>query len=241
MVDSVALDRFVLFGVSTGAPLAIRFAAWYPQRVTGLVLLSGFARGELRRGAGSTSPENFNALLRLIEDGWSRDNPAFRQLLTLLRWPGANTQQMESFNHLQRVSCTPQAAVALMRRDAEIDVSDDLAAVKCPTLVLHSPRDALVPFEEGRLIASSIRCASLEPFESPNHLPLLGEPAFEFVQRQIEEFLLSSASFHPAHRHRAADVPVQRNAAMPHTLRAVDRLPPTQDAPQAPASGASKQ
>lgn len=120
-----------------------------------------------------------------IEDGWSRDNPAFRQLLTSVHWPGASAQQMQSFNHLQRVSCAAPAAVALMRRDAEIDVSADLASVQCPTLVLHSPRDARVPFEEGRLVARSIRGARLETFDSPNHLPLHGEPAFEFVIRQI--------------------------------------------------------
>ncbi len=189
VADAAELESFALFGVSTGAAAAIRFAARHPQRVTALVLMGGFARGVLRRGAASTSLDNFHAMLRLIEDGWSRDNPAFRQLITSLHWPGATAQQMESFNHLQRVSCTPQAAVALLRREAECHVVDDLAAVTCPTLVLHSPRDARVPFEEGRLIASSIRGARLEPFDSPNHLPLSGEPAFDTVRELIDDFL----------------------------------------------------
>ena len=189
VVDSAGLDRFALLGTSTGAPAAIRFAARHPRRVSALVLLGGYARGVLRRGASSTSPENFNALLRLIEDGWSRDNPAFRQLITSLHWPGANAEQMQSFNHLQRVSCAPQTAVALIRRDAEVDVCDDLAAVRCPTLVLHSPRDARVPFEEARLVAAAIRSARLETFDSPNHLPLPGEPAFDATIRHIEAFV----------------------------------------------------
>jgi pimeloyl-ACP methyl ester carboxylesterase/DNA-binding winged helix-turn-helix (wHTH) protein len=204
VADAAGLDRFALYGASTGAPAAIRFAARHPERVTQLVLLGGYARGVLRRGAASTSPDNFQALLRLIEDGWSRDNPAFRQLLTSLHWPGANAQQMESFNHLQRVSCTPQTAVALIRRDAECDVTQDLPEVRCPTLVLHSPRDARVPFEEGRLVASAIGGARLEPFDSANHLPLLGEPAFAQVQQRIAEFLLERGQrSRPSSQHAA--------------------------------------
>jgi pimeloyl-ACP methyl ester carboxylesterase len=71
-----------------------------------------------------------------------------------------------------------------------MDCTADLANVRCPTLVMHSPHDARVPFEEGRLLASSIPGARLEPFESPNHTPLWGEPAYAQVQRLTEEFLL---------------------------------------------------
>jgi pimeloyl-ACP methyl ester carboxylesterase/DNA-binding winged helix-turn-helix (wHTH) protein len=212
VVDGAGLERFALLGSSTGAPVAIRFAVRHPQHVTALVLIGGFARGALRRGASSTSADNFNALSRLIEDGWSRDNPAFRQLITSLHWPSANSQQMQSFNHLQRVSCTPQAAVALMRRDAEVDVTADLAEVRCPTLVLHSPRDARVPFEEGRLIASSIRGARFEPFDSPNHLPLPGEPAFETTLRQVTAFVASAGT-------ALAAVPRRADAALAGDLR----------------------
>lgn len=194
VVDAADQERFALIGVSTGSATAIRFAARHPHRVSTLILIGGCARGVLRRGASSTSAANFEALTRLIEDGWSRDNPAFRQLITSLHWPGANAEQMQSFNHLQRVSCTPHAAVALLRRDAEVDVTDDLGSVRCPTLVLHSPRDARVPFEEGRLIASSIHGARLEPFDSPNHLPLPGEPAFEVTLRHISAFVASGTT-----------------------------------------------
>ena len=192
VIDSAGLERFALLGASGGAPVAIRYAARHPQRVTGLVLLGGFARGALRRGAGSTPVDNFNAILRLIEDGWAQDNPAFRQLMTSLFWPGANAQEMQSFNNLQRVSCTPQAAVAQLRRNADFDATDDLPAVRCPTLVLHSPRDSRVPFEEGRRIASAIPHARLEPFDSPNHTPLVDEPAFEHVLALIDAFMAES-------------------------------------------------
>ena len=194
VIDSAGLDRFALLGASGGAPVAIRYAAHHPQRVTGLVLLGGFARGALRRGAGSTNVDNFNAILRLIEDGWAQDNPAFRQLMTSLFWPGANAQEMQSFNNLQRVSCTPQTAVARLRRNADFDATDDLPAVRCPTLVMHSPRDSRVPFEEGRRVAAAIPGERLEPFDSPNHTPLVDEPAFGHVLALIDAFMAEAGS-----------------------------------------------
>jgi pimeloyl-ACP methyl ester carboxylesterase/DNA-binding winged helix-turn-helix (wHTH) protein len=193
VVAAAGLERFALLGASGGAPIAICFAVRHPQRVSGLVLLGAFARGALRRGERSISRENWEALLRLIEDGWGQDNPAFRQLITTMMWPGADAQQTASFNHLQRVSCSPKTAVGLLRSIANFDVTDELAGVQCPTLVLHSPRDSRIPFEEGRLLASMIKGARLEPFDSPNHTPLVGEPAFEQVQNLIEAFLLDKS------------------------------------------------
>ena len=201
VVRSAGLDRFALLGPTGGAAVAIRYAARHPERVTCLVLLGGYARGQMRRSLGKGAVENFNAMLRLLEDGWAQDNPAFRQLMTSLHWPGATLAQMQSFNELQRVSCSPKTAVDLLRRNADFDASEDLPAVACPTLVLHSPRDARVPFEEGRRIAAAIPGARLEPFDSPNHTPLSGEPAVEPVQQLIEDFLLKFGAGHAAARH----------------------------------------
>ncbi len=207
VVAAAGLESFALLGASGGSPIAIRFAARNPQQVSHLVLFGAFARGALRRGERSISRDKWAAMMCLIEDGWGQDNPAFRQLITSLMWPGADAQQMASFNQLQRVSCSPKTAVALLNEIANFDVTEELPGVQCPTLVLHSPRDSRVPFEEGRLLASMIPGARLEPFDSPNHTPLLGEPAFEQVGALMQAFLLD--------RHVPLDSAMQGEAAHP--------------------------
>jgi pimeloyl-ACP methyl ester carboxylesterase len=72
---------------------------------------------------------------------------------------------------------------------AEYDASSDLCNVRCPTLVLHSPHDNVAPFDEGRLIAATIPGALFAPFESRNHTPLPGEPAFHQVMRAVDQFV----------------------------------------------------
>ena len=186
VVDAAGWQRFALFAASGGSPIAIRYAARHPERVTRLVLLGAYARGARVRGV---SPKHLEAYERLLRDGWGEDNPAFRQMMTTQIWPAADAQQLQSFSHLQRVSCSAQNAAEQVRRRSEFNASGDLPLIHCPTLVLHSPRDAAVPFDEGRMIAATVVHARFEPFDSPNHTPLAGEPAFEHVHRLIDDFL----------------------------------------------------
>jgi pimeloyl-ACP methyl ester carboxylesterase len=189
VVDTAGLDRFALLGRSQGGAISIRYAARHPDRVSRLVIIGGFARGALCRGAKSPSMENINAFCRVLEDGWGDENSALRQIWTSYAFPSASKEHQDAYNHMQRVACSPQDAARIHRSVSELDASADLASVQCPTLVLHNPDDALIPFEEGRLIASGIGGARLETFASRNHQPLPGEPAFDHVMRLIDEFL----------------------------------------------------
>lgn len=194
VVDAAGLGRFALLGVSGGGAIAIRYAALHPERVTHLVLVGGCARGGLHRGTASISAQHLDAYCRLVEEGWAQDNAAFRQIMTSQMYPGASADEMRSFNDMQRVACTPQEAGNIRRLVADYDASEHLRHVQCPTLVLHNPRDAMVPFEECRLVASSVVGARLVPFDSQNHVPLCGEPAFAQMNRLIDEFLLGDAA-----------------------------------------------
>lgn len=58
-----------------------------------------------------------------------------------------------------------------------------------PTLVLHATDDALVPFEEGRLVATLIPDARFVPLEGRNHILLAGEPAWKRFLEEVRRFL----------------------------------------------------
>jgi pimeloyl-ACP methyl ester carboxylesterase/DNA-binding winged helix-turn-helix (wHTH) protein len=193
VVDAAGLERFALLGRSQGGPISIRYAARHPVRVSHLILVGAFARGGLKRGVDSIGFDQLTATTELLQAGWGRDNAAFRQLITSMIFPGASAEQVASFNHLQQVAATPEDAATLHRMIAEYDASADLAQVRCPTLVMHSARDNVAPFEEGRLIAATIPGACFEPFESLNHTPLPGEPAFDQLRRRIDEFVGGAA------------------------------------------------
>jgi pimeloyl-ACP methyl ester carboxylesterase/DNA-binding CsgD family transcriptional regulator len=189
VVDAAGLERFALLGPSQGGAVSITYAARHPERVTHLVLMDAFSRGALVRSADPAQRETLQAMGRLMLAGWGQENAAFRQMFTTQFFPSCTREQADAFNDLQRLSCTPEHARRLMLALAELDASPSLAAVRCPTLVMHCVGDTRVPFEEGRFIAAGIRDARFEPLDSMNHVPLSGEPAFEHALSLMGDFL----------------------------------------------------
>lgn len=189
VVDAAGLQRFALLGCSQGAAVSVAYAVRHPERVSGLVLLGGYARGLLRRDPTPEQAQEARLLLELVELGWGRDNPAFRQLFTSLFIPGGTPEQMRWFNELERLSCSPAHAARTLAAFGQIDVSDLAARLACPTLVLHARGDARVPFEEGRHLAGLIPGARFVPLDSRNHVLLEHEPAFAQCFGEIQAFL----------------------------------------------------
>lgn len=190
IVDATGLEHFPLLGISQGASLAVAYAVAHPERVSHLVLHGGYARGRLKRDNLSPSlREEAELMNKLAELGWGQENPAFRQFFTTQFIPGGSAEQHAWFNELERVSTSPLNASRFMRVFNEIDVVALLPKVSCPTLVLHAVRDARVPFDEGRLIASAIPGARFVPLESGNHLLLETEPAWRRWLDEVCAFL----------------------------------------------------
>lgn len=184
VVDAAGFERFPLFGASQGGAVAIEYAFRHPERVTQLVLFGAFAH--LPR---SSSLAERGALDTLIREGWGRDDPAYRHILTSRFMPTASQEEWQSFNHLQRVSTTGEIVVRTLAANAAIDVTARLARLSVPTLVLHSVDDQLVPFSAGRTLAAMIPNARLVPLESPNHWLLAGEPAWQTFLSEVRAFL----------------------------------------------------
>ena len=128
-------------------------------------------------------------MLELIELGWGRENPAYRQIFTSQFIPDSKPEQQAWFNELERMSTTPANAVRIISSWAPIDVTELAQRIRCPVLVLHARDDARMPFEEGRLIAGLVPGARFVPLESGNHVLLEGEPAFARLFAEFREFL----------------------------------------------------
>jgi pimeloyl-ACP methyl ester carboxylesterase/DNA-binding CsgD family transcriptional regulator len=189
VADAAGLAHFTLLGMSQGGAVAIAYAARHPERVEKLVLYGSYARGVLKRGLGPRQSEEFDAMTKLIELGWGRENPAFRQMFTSLFLPDGTPEEVDSFNRLQQLSASPESASRMVRAYADIDVQDLAPKVRCPTLVLHGHDDARIPFDEGRLVASLIPGARFVPLQSRNHVMLAHEPAWQSLVDEMRAFL----------------------------------------------------
>jgi pimeloyl-ACP methyl ester carboxylesterase/DNA-binding CsgD family transcriptional regulator len=189
VVDALGLERFPLLGISQSASIAIAYAVRHPERVTHLIIHGGYARGWLKRGLPPEQRKEAAMMVELAEIGWGKENPAFRQFFTTQFIPDGAPEQHRWFNELERISTSPHNAAQFFRVFNDIDVTDIAPQVSCPALILHPDRDARVPFEEGRLLASLIPGARFVPLASRNHVLLEHEPAWTRWLEEVRAFL----------------------------------------------------
>lgn len=175
-----------LLGISQGGAAAIRYAIKYPERVSRLILYGSYARGWARRS--EADAQHYRAVSEMVRLGWGSDNPMFRQTFTARFLPGGSHEQLDWYNDLCRKTCSPGVASRLLAARAFTDISDLLAQVRVPTLVLHARHDEVVPFAEGRELAAAIPGSEFVELESRNHILLEHEPAWAVFRQAVLEF-----------------------------------------------------
>jgi len=189
VVDAMGLDRFPLLGISQGASIAIAYAVRHPEKVSRLILYGGYVRGQLHRDLTPEKRQEIDVMLQLIKIGWGQEQPAFRQVFSMLFLPEGTPEQLHAFNELQRITTSPEIAARIVSGFRVIDVRELAMQVTQPTLVLHAKGDLRVPFEEGRLVAAMIPDARLIPLEGKNHILLESEPAWKRFLDEVNAFL----------------------------------------------------
>jgi pimeloyl-ACP methyl ester carboxylesterase/DNA-binding winged helix-turn-helix (wHTH) protein len=189
VVDAMGLERFPLLALSQGCAVAIAYAARHPERVTRLVLYGGYVQGAIARAHTPEELEEAKLLMHQLPAFWGRDNPAFRLFFAARFLPDGTPEQMRWFSELQRITTSPAEAVRLRSTAADIDVSELAPHVRAPTLVLHATEDAVVPFDQGRLMAALVPGARFIPLDGRNHVLLEGEPAWSRFVDEVRRFL----------------------------------------------------
>jgi pimeloyl-ACP methyl ester carboxylesterase/DNA-binding CsgD family transcriptional regulator len=187
VVDAAGLERFTLLALSGGGAAAIAYAVQNPERVSRLVLYGTWARGRYRRDAGEI--ERARLLGELIRVGWGGTVPAFRQVFSSMYIPSAGEEQKRWYDELQQASSSGETAARLWESRNRTDVTEMAASVAQPALVLHARRDAAVPYEEGRRLASLLPDARFVTLESDNHILQEAEPAWGVFLSEVRAFL----------------------------------------------------
>jgi pimeloyl-ACP methyl ester carboxylesterase len=198
VIAATGLERFPLLGISQGGPVAIAYAIRHPEKVSHLILFGSFAAGWKAADLTDELRQKREAQVTLIRQEWHSKNPAIRQLWTTLCIPDAQPEEATSFNELQRQAATPELAGRMFEAIGELDVTSMLPELKVPVLVLHSKGDSIVPFEEGRRLASLIPGAKFVSLESRNHLLLRHEPAWPIFVGEVRRFLGRETTPSPA-------------------------------------------
>lgn len=179
ILDQLGIERAVLVGMSQGGFLSLRAALLHPDRVRGLVLIDS--------QAGPEDPEaaaGYRQMLdRWIAEGYQPDlGDVIGGLIVgddelarpwrdkWSRWPAARLAP---------------AADALLTRD---DVTDRLAEIDAPALVVHGRQDPAIPLATAEATCAALpECRGLVVVDGAAHAPNLTHP--DVVNPALREFL----------------------------------------------------
>lgn len=185
VMEAASIERATLMGHSEGGNMAALFAATYPERTDGLILISSYAR-RTRTDDYPWAPtaETRETEARLTEQTWGdphqvagdilgsrADDPAFKDWVA----------------RYFRLGATPKAAATLLRMNTEMDTRAILPHIRVPTLCIYRAGDQDVLIEEGRWIASQIPGAKLVELPGSAHFFWIEDPTP--MIDEIEEFL----------------------------------------------------
>jgi len=143
----VSPGRFVLLGWITGALPAIAYTARRPERVSHLVLWSGFARD----AAHGQSPR-MRSLFEMAAVDWELFTESICQ--AALGWRDAD--EARRWAEVARQATTQAEFLAFLEARREWDVTAELGRIGTPTLVLHDPANPLANEERSRELAAAI-------------------------------------------------------------------------------------
>jgi pimeloyl-ACP methyl ester carboxylesterase/DNA-binding CsgD family transcriptional regulator len=194
VIDAASFRKFDLLATCWGGPVAIEYAARHPDRVNRLILYGTYARGRFRRNDRPKEIEKAKVLVDLTRLGWGRENHAFVQVWASQYQPGGTLEHLRSWCDQQRAATSADVAVRLLEIGWNTDVREAAQKIKCPVLILHPARDAMVPIDEGRLLASLIPNNRFVQIDTENHMPLADEPAWPRLVDEARRFLAEPAA-----------------------------------------------
>ncbi|NNE11544.1 MAG: alpha/beta fold hydrolase, partial [Ilumatobacter sp.] len=152
VMDAAGVDSAFVHGLSEGGPMAIMFAATYPDRVEGLILEgTAAALTSDERRAEMRDPEQ---LARIAEswqpfvEGWGTSDSVTLALFapSLL----ADEEFAAWWPTYERHAASRDALMDLLYMNSEMDARGVVGRVECPVLIIHRTGDRIVPIEQAR-------------------------------------------------------------------------------------------
>ena len=182
VADAAGIESAVVIGISEGGPLAVLFAASFPERVQSLVLWGTFARALWAPDYDEGLPhELVDAFIDDVKAKWGTGH-------ALTGFLSEAPDDLAALARYERQTASPGAVHTILHHNVRMDVRHALGALRMPTLVVHRVGDPIVPVLAGRYLARHIAGAEIAEFPGDFHVG--GNPGEDDdVLDAIEEFV----------------------------------------------------
>src|SRR3990172_260251 len=178
VVSDLDAEKVALMGIVNTCPVAIAYAARFPERVSDLILWCPVVDGSVH-----LANPMLQAARQVMETDWEMFSETVAH--SLVGWSEGGAARR--FAELIRAGITQTTALALVPALHKLNVWDEVPRVRCRTLVLHRPELPLLPPGTAERVAASIPNAQLALFDGSSSAPYVGD--WRAIVRTISGFL----------------------------------------------------
>ena len=177
VLDATGVDRAVVVGLSVGGRHALQLAAWYPERVAGVVAVGAALPWPMPPGFDETSD---------TYEGWGKANRHY-WLADYRGWVEFFMSQVFTEPHstkphedgvawgLDTTAETLLLTVPAVGEPGTADAEAICRQVRCPVLIVHGDQDGIVPYDTGVALARWTG-GQMVTIRGGGHAPTLRDP-----------------------------------------------------------------
>jgi proline iminopeptidase len=199
--QELGVERWVLLGHSFGGTLALEYAARHPQRVAGVVYVSGFSDaessfatwkrelerlhpGRLAETASAEVATDYARVMRALKGLDARD---FFQALQFHH--AASRERLEAVDAESGLRNTGELSQALFSQELPTYRFTASERITAPVLVIGGRYDHAIGVDSLRALARALPRATFLEYEESGHYPYLEEA--DRFERDVRDFLQS--------------------------------------------------
>ncbi len=163
LLDQLGIPRAAVVGHSMGGYVALAFARLYPERVSGLGLVSS----QVLADPPERKEGRFKSAADVAENGIGSVIEAMAPKFT-------TDEHLQSIARASMEQQPPAAYIGALKAMAErMDSTPLLASFKFPVVIIHGDADSLIPIERAREVKEALPQAHLVEISGAGHIPMM--------------------------------------------------------------------
>ena len=163
LLDHLGIQKTAIVGHSMGGYVALAFARLYPDRLTGLGLVSSQVLAD--------PPDRKEGRYKSAKD--VSENGIDSVVATMTPKFTAN-EKLQAFARASMEQQQPTAYIGALKAMAERpDSTPLLASLEIPVVVVHGTSDALIPVDRAREVKAALAQAHLVEISGVGHMPMM--------------------------------------------------------------------
>jgi pimeloyl-ACP methyl ester carboxylesterase len=166
LLDQLQIQKAAIVGHSMGGYVALAFTRLYPERVTGLGLISS----QVVADAPDRKEGRYKSAAEVADKG-------IASVVVTMTPKFTSDARLQEFARQSMEQQQPAAYIGALKAMAErVDSTPLLSSLNIPVVLVHGDADSLIPIDRAREVKAAVPKAHLVEISGAGHMPMMESP-----------------------------------------------------------------